>query len=185
MKKAVKRPASTPGFVSPSQLTLAGFESPFSRNLSSDNRWVILAKKIRWYEICNIYTKHVDLSSTGRPLISPRVVIGSLIIKYMCNLDDRGTVAQISENMYMQYFLGYSSFSNEAPFDASLFVEFRNRMGMEPFSCLPHCPEEISLIRDRASHFSSSRLFYNPCSIFLSSLWCRSSFLSEHHSLDN
>ncbi|WP_394331158.1 transposase [Arcticibacter svalbardensis] len=34
----------------------------------------------------------------------------------------------MSENMYMQYFLGYSSFGNETPFDASLFVEFRNKM---------------------------------------------------------
>jgi len=49
----------------------------------------------------------------------------------MCNLDDRETVAQISENMYMQYFLGYSSFSSRAPFDASLFVEFRHRLGSE------------------------------------------------------
>ncbi len=31
----------------------------------------------------------------------------------------------------MQYFLGYSSFTNEAPFDASLFVDFRKRLGME------------------------------------------------------
>ena len=136
IKKTVKRPASAPGFVSPSQLTLEGFETPFSRKLSSDNRWVVLAGKIPWDEICNIYTKHVGLSSTGRPPISPRVVIGSIIIKHMCNLDDRETVAQISENMYMQYFLGYSSFSNEAPFDASLFVEFRNRMGMEQINAI-------------------------------------------------
>lgn len=31
----------------------------------------------------------------------------------------------------MQYFIGYSSFCNEAPFDASLFVEFRNRLGLD------------------------------------------------------
>lgn len=49
----------------------------------------------------------------------------------MCNLDDRETAAQISENMYMQYFLGYSSFSSRPPFDASLFVEFRHRLGSE------------------------------------------------------
>jgi hypothetical protein len=29
----------------------------------------------------------------------------------------------------MQYFLGYSSFTTEAPFDASLFVEFRKKLG--------------------------------------------------------
>jgi IS5 family transposase len=49
----------------------------------------------------------------------------------MCNLDDRETVAQITENMYMQYFLGYSGFSPEPPFDPSLFVEFRKRLGDE------------------------------------------------------
>ncbi len=136
MKKAIKRSASPPTFVSPSQLVLEGFETPFSQKLSSDNRWVVLAKKIPWDEICNIYTKHVGVSSTGRPPISPRVVIGSLIIKHMCNLDDRETVAQITENMYMQYFLGYSSFSNEAPFDASLFVGFRTRMGMEQINAM-------------------------------------------------
>ena len=31
----------------------------------------------------------------------------------------------------MQYFLGYSGFTNETPFDPSLFVEFRKRLGME------------------------------------------------------
>jgi hypothetical protein len=54
----------------------------------------------------------------------------------MCNLDDRETVAQISENMYMQYFLGYSSFNAEPPFDASLFVEFRTRMGLEQINAI-------------------------------------------------
>ncbi len=49
----------------------------------------------------------------------------------MCNLDDRETVDQITENIYKQYFLGYSSFTNEAPFDPSLFVEFRKRLGMD------------------------------------------------------
>jgi transposase, IS5 family len=136
MKKSIKRPASAPTFVSPSQLVLEGFETPFSQKLSSDNRWVVLSRQIPWDDICNIYTKHAGISSTGRPPISPRVVIGSLIIKHMCNLDDRETVAQISENMYMQYFLGYSSFSTEPPFDASLFVEFRNRMGMEQINAM-------------------------------------------------
>jgi hypothetical protein len=58
-------------------------------------------------------------------------VIGSLIIKHLCHLDDREVVEQISENIYMQYFLGYSSFVNEKPFDASLFVEIRKRIGMD------------------------------------------------------
>ena len=54
-----------------------------------------------------------------------------MIIKHLYNLDDRETVEQIRENMYMQYFLGYSSFTTTQPFDATLFVEFRRRLGMD------------------------------------------------------
>jgi hypothetical protein len=58
-------------------------------------------------------------------------VLGSIIIKHICHLDDRETVAQISENVYMQYFLGFTSFSDKAPFDPSLFVEFRKKLGLK------------------------------------------------------
>ena len=130
MPRGSKKRVSAPSFVSPSQLVLSGFETPFSQKLSGSNRWVALANRIPWDEICNIYSKQAGINHTGRPPISPRIVIGSLIIKHMCNLDDRETVAQISENMYMQYFLGYSSFDPKPPFDSSLFVEFRSRMGL-------------------------------------------------------
>jgi IS5 family transposase len=63
--------------------------------------------------------------------LNPRIVLGAIIIKHLCDLDDRETVEQISENIYMQYFLGYSSFCDVPPFDASLFVEFRKRLGLE------------------------------------------------------
>jgi len=50
----------------------------------------------------------------------------------MLNLDDRETIAQIRENMYMQYFLGFSSFCKDKPFDPSLFVDIRNnRLSLE------------------------------------------------------
>jgi len=54
-----------------------------------------------------------------------------MIIKHLNDFSDRETVLQIQENVYMQYFIGYSSFSNQAPFDASLFVAFRNRLGLD------------------------------------------------------
>jgi hypothetical protein len=136
MQKGTKKRASPPAYISTSQLVISGFETPFSQQLNPSNRWVVLAGKLPWDEICNVYTKQVGASHTGRPPISPRVVIGSLIIKHMCNLDDRETVAQIAENMYMQYFLGYSSFDPEPPFDASLFVEFRSRIGLEQINAI-------------------------------------------------
>ena len=43
---------------------------------------------------------------------------------------DRETVEQIRENPYLQYFLGMSSYSNEAPFEADMMVYFRERIEM-------------------------------------------------------
>ena len=136
MSKAHRKVAPSPKYVSPSQMTLAGFETPFERSLNPKNRWVVLAGLIPWDEICNLYLKHVGVSSTGRPAISPRIVIGSIIIKHLCNLDDVETVDQISENIYMQYFLGYSSFTNEAPYDPSLLTDFRKRLGMDQVNAI-------------------------------------------------
>lgn len=136
MAKALKSRASKQGYVSPMQATLEGFESPFTKHLNSSNRWVVLSRKIPWDTLVNVYQKQLNNSLTGADGINPRVVIGSLIIKHMCDLSDRETVQQIQENIYMQYFIGYSSFSEEEPFDPSLFVEFRKRLGMEQINAI-------------------------------------------------
>ncbi len=70
-------------------------------------------------------------SAFGAPSLSARVVIGAVIIKHMLNIDDREVVAQIQENMYLQYFVGFSSFTTEEPFDASLMVSIRYRLGQD------------------------------------------------------
>lgn len=54
----------------------------------------------------------------------------------MCDLSDREVVQQIQENIYMQYFIGYSSFSEEEPFGPSLFVEFRKRLDIEQINAI-------------------------------------------------
>lgn len=131
MVRSSKKCASTPDFVSQNQLVFEGFESPFAKKLNPENRWVILAKLIPWDEICNIYLKAVPQKTTGRPGLSPRVVLGAIIIKHLCDTDDRETCSQISENIYMQHFLGYSSFSDEPPFDPSLFVTFRKLLSLD------------------------------------------------------
>jgi len=57
-------------------------------------------------------------------------VIGALIIKHLLNLTDKETILHIEENMFMQCFLGYASFTNEAPFSSTLFVEIRKRLDL-------------------------------------------------------
>jgi transposase, IS5 family len=57
--------------------------------------------------------------------------LGSLIIKEKLGTSDRETVEQIKENPYLQYFLGIAEYSNKAPFEASMLVHFRQRIGEE------------------------------------------------------
>lgn len=131
MAKAVRNRASKQPYQSQNQLTIPGFESPFSKSLVPNNRWVILANQIPWDIMVKTYMSQMGNDKLGADGINPRVAIGAMIIKHMCNLSDRETVLQIQENMYMQYFIGYSSFSTEEPFDPSLFVGFRKRLGIE------------------------------------------------------
>ncbi|MCX6221600.1 MAG: IS5 family transposase [Bacteroidia bacterium] len=151
MEKVKRKHAPTPAYMSPNQLTLDAFKSPFERELNPSNRWVVLAGLIPWDEISSLYLKNVPASNTGRPALNPRIVIGSLIIKHMCNLDDREAVDQIAENIYMQYFLGYTSFIKEPPFDASLFVDFRKKLGMD----------SLNAINEKIAELKADFLFQN------------------------
>jgi transposase, IS5 family len=130
MAKSSKTRASKQAYISPSQLILEGFETPFSNNLDGKNRWVQLAQRVPWDSIVPVYEKQMHNGVTGASNVNARVVLGAIIIKHTCGFSDEETILQIQENMYMQYFIGYSSFSNEAPFDSSLFVEIRKRLGV-------------------------------------------------------
>jgi len=136
MAIAQKNRASKNPYISTNQLTLVGFESPFTQFLDANNRWVVLAKKIPWDVLVSTYEHSMQNSSMGADGINPRVAIGAMILKHICNISDRETVMLIQENMYMQYFIGYSSFTTEQPFDPSLFVEFRKRLGIEQINSI-------------------------------------------------
>jgi hypothetical protein len=88
MRNSRQSRAFTPSYESPDQLTLYGFEHPFDRELDKSNRWVLLSHLIPWDEIISIYNKAVGISNTGRPGLNPRIVLGSLMIKHLCHLDD-------------------------------------------------------------------------------------------------
>ena len=131
MAKSSKRHAPHSPYSSPDQLSLIGFETPFYNQLDPNNRWVILSAQIPWDVLVNLFNRHNPPKQTGRPALNPRILIGAVIIKHLLNLDDRETVAQITENMFLQYFLGYSTYIKEPPFDPSLFVDIRRRLGHE------------------------------------------------------
>jgi len=81
-----------------------------------------------WAEMIEIYTQSLN-KGFGRPAIPTRVVVGALIIKHKQRLSDEETIAAIQENPYLQYFIGYEEFSHKRPFDPSLFVTIRKRLG--------------------------------------------------------
>jgi hypothetical protein len=122
-------------YISTKQQILPGFETPFQKELSIDNRWVKLKQIVPWDKFASIYIS-VMKPGKGRPILSPRIVLGALIIKHIENLDDRGVILAIQENVYMQYFIGLPSFTTEPVFSPSLFVEIRKRIGQKEFDIL-------------------------------------------------
>jgi transposase, IS5 family len=127
MKRLAKKRASVREYTPQNQLTFDCFENPFG-DLDRDNRWVVLSDKIPWDAIVRLYRRHHPAKATGRRSVSPRVLIGAIIIKHLSDFDDRETIEQIRENIYLQYFLGYTGFSTEAPFHASVFVDIRKKL---------------------------------------------------------
>jgi hypothetical protein len=119
-------------YTSSNQLTLSGFSHPFDQELSPKNRWVKLAEIIPWDALASVYLKQLSTNS-GRESLDARMVIGAIIVKHKIRISDRETVAMISENIYLQYFCGLTSFQTKAAFHPTVFVDIRKRMGANSF----------------------------------------------------
>jgi transposase, IS5 family len=115
---------------SPGQLSFENFYLPFGGKLSGNNRWVKLSELIPWQELETEYAEQFS-AKMGAPAKSFRMALGALIIKERLGSSDAETVEQIRENPYLQFFLGLSEYSDQAPFDASMMVHFRKRLSLE------------------------------------------------------
>ena len=113
-----------------SSITPSKFKLPVAVELSPNNRWVIMAELIPWSEFEQEYAEKFS-ERMGAPAKPFRMALGALIIKETLGISDRETVEQIKENPYLQYFIGLSKYSNEAPFEASMMVYFRERINMD------------------------------------------------------
>lgn len=122
-------------YESTAQLTIEEFKTPFQTSLLPDNRWVTLSKIVPWDKFASIYISKMN-TTFGRPGVSPRAVLGAMIIKHIEKLDDRGVILAIQENPYMQFFVGLNEFSPHPIFDPSLFVEVRKRISANVFDIL-------------------------------------------------
>lgn len=109
------------------QFRLEEFNQPLGMKLDPNNRWVKMADTIPWNMIEDRYAKLFP-SHTGMPAKPLRVALGSLLIQKKLHFADRELVEQITENPYLQYFIGLPAYTNVPPFVPSLMVEFRKRL---------------------------------------------------------
>jgi len=117
------------------QFTFKPFDLGFNGKLRKDNRWVIKASLIPWDAFEPEYAKLFP-SDAGRPAFPFRVALGALIIKEELGISDDETVLQVQENPYLQYFLGFTSYQTEVPFDGSTLVDFRKRLNWTSLAAL-------------------------------------------------
>ncbi|NIP32819.1 IS5 family transposase [Candidatus Saccharibacteria bacterium] len=113
------------------QLEIFEKSLPFGGKLNRNNRWIRLAELIDWHELENVYAQ--TFSTIGRPGIRARYVIGSLILKYKLDCSDDEVGEHISENPYMQYFIGLPRFQYQPPYDTSTLSNVRQRLGEKEF----------------------------------------------------
>ena len=102
---------------------------------------VRLSELIPWEDLETEYADGFSLE-LGAPAKPFQMALGALIIKERLGSSDAETVEQIRENPYLQYFLGLSEYTNQAPFDASMLVHFRKRLSLE---IVGHINERIVL----------------------------------------
>ena len=107
------------------------FFLPFGGKLNPNNQWCKLAELIDWGTLEDRYTSNFKNINVGQEAHSVRMAVGSLIIQNRKTLSDRETIQDITENPYMQYFIGLEAFTDKAPFDPSMMVHFRKRLGKD------------------------------------------------------
>ena len=109
---------------------IGAFNQPLGMHMNPENRWVRLAEQIPWDVFESKYAELFpnDTGNVAKPL---RTALGSLIIQKKLCFSDRELVEQITENPYLQYFIGLPGYQEEPPFDASTLVLFRKHLSPE------------------------------------------------------
>lgn len=110
------------------QLGFDEFYTPFGGYINNSNRWVQMSRLLPWEQLEADYANQFN-AKKGAPSKPFRMALGALLIKHMLGVSDREVVELIAENHYMQYFIGLDAYRDAPPFDPSLLVHFRRRLG--------------------------------------------------------
>jgi len=98
--------------------------------INPENRWAKLSDMMPWDKIDEHYAENM-CESNGRFGLPSRMAFGAIFAKEDLNLTDEGMVTAISENVYLQYFLGMHDYQDTPLFDSSMMVHFRKRFSAE------------------------------------------------------
>ena len=112
------------------QFSITDFNQPIGLKMNPENRWVKKASAIPWEAIEEKYAKLFP-SKTGMRVKPLQMALGSLLIQKQLGFSDRELVEEITENPYLQYFIGLPGYQTEPPFVPSLLVEFRKRLSAD------------------------------------------------------
>ena len=112
------------------QHSFLDFNQPMGLKMNPENRWIKMADMVPWDKFEAEYAQQFP-NDTGNVAKPCRMALGSLIIQTKFQYADRELVEQITENPYLQYFIGLPGYQEEAPFDASTLVLFRKRISAE------------------------------------------------------
>jgi len=119
-------------YTSQYQRQFEDFSNLCQLELDPTNRWIRLGDLLPWDRMVEAYVKRFS-PNMGAGAVNPRWVIGAFIIKHKLRLSDEETLLSISENPYMQFFLGLETFRPTQLFSPTLFVELRKRLGEDTF----------------------------------------------------
>ena len=111
-----------------SQLQIEDFVFPYG-TLDQENDWVKLAQIVPWETIAEEYA--AQFVNNGHPAHPSRMAFGALVIKQRMKCSDEWVVKHISENPYLQYFIGMKEYSSKCPFGSSTMMAFRTRFSPE------------------------------------------------------
>ena len=113
-----------------SQSSFLDFNQPMGLHMNPDNRWIKMADTIPW-DVFEKKYRRLFKAKTGNVAKPLRTALGALIIQTKFQYSDRELVEQITENPYLQYFIGLPGYQEEPPFDASTLVLFRKRINAQ------------------------------------------------------
>lgn len=113
-----------------SQFSFFDFNQPMGLHMNPNNRWIKMADSVPWDVFEEKYSR-LFKTNTGNVAKPVRMALGALIIQTKFQYSDRELVEQITENPYLQYFIGLPGYQEEPPFDSSTLVLFRKRINAQ------------------------------------------------------